>query len=132
MFGTCERLTVDLSSFNTSNVTDMSYMFANTMFDDFTGASNVIRWQNFDVGNVTNMQGMFYDVNLQSSNGEFGEKIENLLDLCIRATKISSNNKTLNYLGLPATGRVWNCPASSIEPLSNYQDFLNAGWTIGY
>ena len=54
MFYDCNHLTnIDLSSFNTKNVTDMSYMFG--------GCSNLMKidLSSLNTKNVTNMMGMF-------------------------------------------------------------------------
>ena len=56
MFVGCSNLTnIDLSSFNTKNVTNMSYMFY--------GCSNLtnIDLSSFNTENVTNISGMFYE-----------------------------------------------------------------------
>ena len=50
----------DVSRWDVSNVTDMSGMFSNTVFN-----GDVSRW---DVSNVTNMECMFYNAN--SFNGD--------------------------------------------------------------
>ncbi len=49
---TSEFREIDLSSFNTGKVTDMSYMFGNTLF-------NELDLSNFDTRNVTSMKSMF-------------------------------------------------------------------------
>ena len=55
MFNTCSGLTsLDLSSFNTSNVTDMSFMFNNCT------KLTSLDLSNFDTSNVTKMSYMFY------------------------------------------------------------------------
>ena len=51
MFGN-SSFNQDISSWDVSNVTDMSGMFSNTPFNQ-----NISTW---DVSNVTNMDGMFY------------------------------------------------------------------------
>ena len=56
MFFECSSLTnINLSNFNTNNVTNMSYMFY--------GCSSLkeINLSNFNTNNVTNMHGMFYN-----------------------------------------------------------------------
>ena len=52
--------------------------------------------------------------------------LDNILQSCISATNISGN-KTLAYMGINNTTYY---PASRIEALPHYQDFVNAGWTI--
>ena len=54
MFSECSSLTnINLSNFNTNNVTNMSYMFS--------GCSSLINinLSNFNTNNVTDMSGMF-------------------------------------------------------------------------
>lgn len=53
--------------------------------------------------------------------------INNILKSCIGATSYAGT-KTLKNLGFAST----NYPASRIQALSSYQDFIDAGWTIGY
>lgn len=58
MFQGCNYLkSIDLSNFDTSKVTDMSYMFDNTFFDIFASAS--IDFSNFNTSKVTDMSYMF-------------------------------------------------------------------------
>ena len=52
MFTRSKATTLDLSSFNTSNVTNMSNMFANS-------AATTLDLSNFDTSNVTNISSMF-------------------------------------------------------------------------
>ena len=53
------------------------------------------------------------------------ESLDNILQFCI-TSKIE--NGTLQYLGFDSN--VY--PINRIEALPHYQDFLDAGWTIGY
>ena len=53
------------------------------------------------------------------------ESLDNILQFCI-TSKIE--NGTLKYLGLTSN----YYPATTIQSLPHYQDFINAGWTIGY
>lgn len=58
MFQGCNFLeSIDLSNFDTSKVTDMTYMFDNTFFNVLAPAS--INFSNFDTSKVTNMDYMF-------------------------------------------------------------------------
>lgn len=55
MFENCSKLTtLDLSNFNTSNVTNISGMFMRC------SSLTSLNLSNFDTSNVTNMYGMFY------------------------------------------------------------------------
>ena len=58
MFTSCSGLTsLDLSSFDTSNVTDMSDMFS------YCGGLTSLDLSSFDTSNVTSMNGMFEECN---------------------------------------------------------------------
>ena len=97
-----------------------------------------------DTSNVTNMNSMFYQCNVLSdvpilntskvtnfANIFSGcrtltnASLDNILQMCINSLE---TNKTLTRLGFTAT----NYPASRIQALPHYQDFIDAGWTIGY
>lgn len=102
-----------IAQINTSNVTDMSNMFKN--------CGSLVYIPILNTSNVTNMNGMFSKCNLLSS-----EALDNILQMCINATSLASENKTLQYLGfLDST----NFPISRFENLPHWQDFLNAGWS---
>ena len=59
MFWGCSSLiNIDLSNFNTNNVTDMDYMFANC------SSLTYIDLSNFNTNNATSMRGMFSRCNL--------------------------------------------------------------------
>lgn len=86
MFSHCAKLkTIDLSNFNTENVTDMSYMF------NYCEELSPLNLSNFDTSKVTNMSNMFYrcrkltelDVsNFDTSNvTDMGSMFSNLLNL---------------------------------------------------
>ena len=139
MFKGCKVLEeINLSNVDTSNVTNMNSMFY--MCQKLTAIPQ------FDTSNVTNMYRRFYacvlleDLTLLNTSkvtnwGEAfyycealtDESLNNILQMCINATSYTGT-KTLAYLGFNSS---W-CSASKIQGLSNYQAFLNAGWTIGY
>lgn len=97
---------------DTSNVDNMSQMFYQ--------CSNLTTIPIFDTSKVTNMKNMFiYCPKLDD------QSVDNILVMCINSLEES---KTLSRLGLTST----NYPVSRIEALPHYQEFLNAGWTIGY
>ena len=52
--------------------------------------------------------------------------LNNILAMCINVTRIPSNKKTLRHIGLT------QAQAQVCTTLSNYQAFVNAGWTTGY
>lgn len=53
--------------------------------------------------------------------------LDNILQMCINATLYSST-KTFARLGFTSA----EYPTSRIQALPHYQDFIDAGWTIGY
>lgn len=104
----------EVGPFDTSKMTNISYMFAD--------CKKLKTIPQFDFGNVS-----------MSNYGAFNncisltdESLNNLLISCVGMTKISPKN--LKTLGFTST----NYPVERIEALPSYQDFLDAGWTIGY
>ena len=111
MFNNCTSLK-EIPQLNTSNVTNMSYMFYY--------CTSLEEIPQFDTSNVRNMSYMF-----SSCNELTDTSIDNILQFCITSKK---ENGTLKYLGF--NSNVY--PINRIEALPHYQDFLDAGWTIGY
>ena len=140
MFYQCEYLS-ELPLLNTSETINMSYMFY--------GCKKLKTIPKIDTSSVTNMKNIFNSctrlenipllntLNI-SGNSSFQSivsecpnltnvSLDNILQMCINATKYNGT-KTLSRLGLNST----NYPTSRIEALPHYQDFIDAGWTIGY
>ena len=111
MFSSCSNLTT-IPLLNTSNVTNMNNMF--------NSCSNLTTIPLLDTKKVTNMGNMFYGCSSLNN-----ESLNNILAMCANAVKITSK-KTLKYIGLTQE------QANICTTLSNYQDFVNAGWTTGY
>lgn len=112
-FYSCAKLK-QIPQLNTSNVTTMYNMFSNCgelNYIPVLDTSNVIIFQNF----VKYCKKLTY------------ESINNIMKMCINATSYA-RTKTLAFLGLD--GNYYS--ASKIQELSNYQEFINAGWTIGF
>lgn len=137
IFTDCTNLTVG-PIMNTSNVTNMTNMFSgctnlttvplydtssvtsmNMMFRVCKQLANVPL---FNTSKVKNFSNMFYGCQNLST-----ESLDNILQMCINASSYTST-KTLVQLGFDNT----NQPAGTIQALPHYQDFINAGWTIGY
>ena len=97
---------------DTSFVTNMR-----EMFHDCTRLKNVPL---LDTSRVANMQNMFSNCTKLTDTS-----LDNILQMCISSLE---TNKTLTRLGFTAT----DYSASRIEALPHYQDFIDAGWTIGY
>ena len=134
-FNNCTSLK-EIPQLNTSNVTNMSYTF--------NKCALLKEIPQFDTSNVTNMSGMFQSCELLENVPQFDTSnvtdmsymfnlcnkltdtsIDNILQFCI-TSKIE--NGTLQDLGF--NSNVY--PINRIEALPHYQDFLDAGWTIGY
>lgn len=111
MFRECTGLET-VPQFNTSSVTNMSFMFNN--------CSSLTSVPLLNTSSVTAMTYMFNNCLLLSDIS-----LNNILAMCTNATKISSN-KTLKHIGLTQE------QAQICTTLSNYQAFVNAGWTTGY
>ena len=113
MFEGCNQIKI-VPSLNTGKVTNMSRMFCYCY--------NLETVPILDTSSVTNLFNMFYNCYKLSD-----ESLDNILIMCINATSYTST-KNLATLGLSST----YYPASKIELLPHYQDFIGAGWTIGY
>ena len=113
MFYYCSNLT-SIPQLNTSSVTSMIQMFQY--------CSNLTTIPLLDTSSVTNMGNMF-----QHASNLSDTSLDNILQMCISAVSYTGT-KTLARLGLTAT----YYPASRIQALPHYQDFIDAGWTIGY
>lgn len=111
MFQECTNLT-NMPLLNTSNVTDMSYMFYK--------CTNLTNIPLLNTSSVTTMNAMF-----SSCTSLSDESLNNILAMCANATSYTGT-KTLAQIGLTSE------QATKCTTLSNYQAFLNAGWTTGY
>lgn len=111
MFNSCKSLTT-ISLLNTSSVTDMSSMFR--------GCTLLTTIPLLNTSSVTSMSSMFLSCPSLSN-----DSLNNLLQMCINAVTFKST-KSLRYIGLSEE------QAQKCTTLSNYQTFLDAGWTIGY
>ena len=98
---------------DTSNVTNMRYMFLD--------CNNLTAIPVLNTSNVTTMKSAFQSNNLTD------ESIDNILQMCINATSYTGT-KTLQALSFNKNVQT----VERIQALPHYQDFINAGWTIGY
>ena len=113
MFSTCYSLE-SVPKFNTQNVTDMQSMFSNNY--------SLTDVPQFNAPKVKYMNNMFNNCRSLSD-----ASLDNILLMCINATSYTGT-KTLARLGLTAE----YYPTTRIQALPHYQDFIDAGWTIGY
>ena len=137
MFYNCRHL-ISIPLLDTSNVTNMGQAFQQ--------ATALTEIPLLDTSNVTNISSAFYSCtslmnvpklntsSVTSFQNTFrdcpnlsDDSLKNILDMCIGATSYTGT-KTLYYIGF----RSGNYPATKIQGLSNYQAFIDAGWTIGY
>lgn len=136
MFYKCSSLT-EVPLLNLSKATNVTAMFYNCVrlktvplfdlssvthvFSMFLGCSALEDVPEFNCPNVITAETMF-----QNCSSLTEQSLNNILGTCITMTKISSSSKTLKYIGLTSS------QATTCESLSNYQAFLDAGWTTGY
>jgi hypothetical protein len=134
-FYNCSNL-VFLPLLDTKNVTDMQYAFGGcnileeipkldtrnvtNMQQTFSGCNSLRFVPIFDTQKVTSMTSLFSGCSKLTN-----ESLNNILQMCINATSYTGM-KTLHWIGLTSA------QATTCTTLSNYQAFLNAGWTTGY
>ena len=140
MFYQCEYLS-DLPLLNISESTNMSGMFY--------GCKKLKTIPKIDTSSVTNIKNIFngctrleniplLNTSNISGNSSFqsivsgcpnltNTSLDNILQMCINATKYNGI-KTLARLGFSVN----DYSVEKIQSLPHYQDFINAGWTIGY
>lgn len=114
MFNGCYKIK-EIPLFDTSRATAMNTMFNN--------CQNLETIPQFNLGSVSTVNSM-----LSNCISLTDQSLDNVLKMCININPNYSRTKTLAQIGFNAT----NYPTSRIEALPHYQDFINAGWTIGY
>lgn len=114
MFYNCSSLTY-VPLLDTSKVEQMRFMF--------NGATNLKTIPQFNTSSLTRISSAFTGVNKLTD-----ESLDNILKMCININPDYSREKTLSELGFTS----FYYPASRIQALPSYNDFINAGWTIGY
>ena len=117
MFRDCHSLK-NIPKFNTSNVTTMNRMFSNCY-----SLTTVPFLDTSSIAGAGGISSMFDNVNDLTN-----ESLDNILQMCITAT-LFTGTKTLVTLGIRSSS---SYPTTRIQALPHYQDFLDAGWTIGY
>lgn len=139
MFYGCSSL-VNLPLLDTSSATNVKEMFK--------GCSSLVTAPNLDLSNITSTGGQsifngctalenvpIYNVpKVTNMNMIFGgcpnltdTSRDNILQMCVGATAYTGA-KTLQALGFSNS----SYSAASWQALPHYQDFIDAGWTIGY
>ena len=119
MFIRCTQLTT-IPQLNTSKVTNMQTMFSN--------CSQLTTVPQLDASSIvesmaTNTYNKDIFLNCSSLSNE---SLNNILAMCITMKRAYSTHRTLKRIGITSE------QATTCQSLSNYQAFLNAGWTTGY
>ena len=92
------------------------------MISMFSGCKSLKNFPPLKIKNVSDVRNMFsYCPSLTD------ESLDNILQMCMSAT-LYTGTKKFARLGFAST----DYPASRIQALPHYQDFIEAGWTIGY
>lgn len=114
MFHNCLEL-VNVPSYTLTNCTNLQQMFWN--------CSKLANIGTITIPSATNLTNMF-----QSTGNSLTETSrDNILQMCVSATAYTGT-KTLANLGFANTMYT----AASWQALEHYNDFITAGWTIGY
>ena len=135
MFAYCSLLTT-IPQIDTSKVTTMFSMFesctklkaipqidtqnVDSMFVMFRNCSNLEDVPVLNTAKVTTILQMFTGCSSLSN-----DSLNNIMQMCINAVSYTGTKK-LKEIGLTSA------QATTCQSLSNYQDFINAGWTTGY
>lgn len=135
MFAYCGLLTT-IPQFDTSEVTTMFSMFesctklkaipqidtqnVDSTFVMFRDCSNLEDVPVLNTAKVTTILNMFTGCSSLSN-----DSLNNIMQMCIGAIKYTGT-KTLKEIGLTSA------QATTCQSLSNYQAFLDAGWSTGY
>lgn len=90
----------------------------------FSNCNKLVTIPELDCSNLNSnaaMTDMFSECPMLSN-----ESLNNILNTCAKSSITKSSYKTLKIIGLTSA------QATTCEGLSNYQAFLDAGWTTGY
>ena len=112
MFNGCTSLT-SMPNINLPELVDAVRMFNNCSALTDVPALNAPK--------LSIVQNMFLGCTALSESS-----LNNILSLCANSAVTTEDYKTLKYIGLTES------QATKCTTLSNYQAFLNAGWTTGY
>ena len=116
MFSYCTSL-ITLPTYNISSATDIAYMCYSC-----SNLENVPVFNFSKIIKNSNIENIFFGCSRLTD-----ASLDNILQSCISAVSFTGT-KTLTTLGISKG----SYPASRIQALPHYQDFLDAGWTIGY
>lgn len=112
MFRMCTRIT-SIPTIDTSNMIWLKNMFYGCSKLEIVPVMN---WEK-----ATNAEYMFANCSALSD-----ESLDNIMASAISAKLLAGSQKTLKYLSITSA------QATRCQSLSNWDDFVNAGWTTGY
>ena len=95
---------------------------ANNMYSMFYGCSSLKNVPLLNTSKLKDMRNAFSNCTLLTDTS-----LDNILQMCANANSYV-RPKTLVSIGFSSSAY----PASRIQALPHYQDFIDAGWTIGY
>ena len=102
---------------------DTSYLSPTNMVNMFSGCTSLTTVPLLSTSQITSFSKTFENCpNLTDTS------LDNILQMCINSDTTMTNRKNLVFVGFSES----NYPASRIQALPHYQDFIDAGWTIGY
>ena len=104
---------VSFPTIDTAKVTNFGWAFSN--------CSSLVDFPSLNTSACTDMTGMF-----NSCTSLSNASLNNILDMCRKATGVASSKKKLSDVGLSSE------QATICQSLSNYSAFTSAGWTTGY
>ena len=112
MFQFCYALET-IPAFNFARATNMNYVFS--------GCKSLKNVPVISVPSALGMEKMF-----ENCENLTNESLNNILSICINSGITASGRKNLKYIGLTST------QATTCQSLSNWDDFVTAGWSTGY
>lgn len=132
-----QKLITELAPLDLSNTTDMSYVFyfcASLLSLPEMDTSGIINAQSLCYGCESLTTVPVYNFSSLTGNNNYNmfqtcpslsnESLNNILATCITMT--NATNKNLKYMGITST------QATTCQSLSNWSNFVAAGWGTGY
>lgn len=114
MFSECLKIK-SIPQFNTSKMTNMKYF-----------CNGCVQLENVPILNTSKVTGINMTNAFSVCPNLTNESLNNILYMCIHSGVKPSNSKTLQFVGLSQS------QANTCATLSNWDAFLDAGWTTGY
>lgn len=109
--------------FGCSSLTEipvLTFLRGTNIFRTFKNCTNLATVPVLNIVGASSLSEMFSGCSNLSN-----DSLNNIMKMCINI-QYYNNTKTLSYIGLS------QAQATTCQSLSNYNDFVNAGWTTGY